>query len=240
VKIVLRENDDYTNWNRVDLNCCNKIYFLISIKSLKINITRVTHSTKCFNHFVSSLTAINSIIFSVYFIDRMSLEGTFIPVCEHYRKEETMVMCAHWKRRWRRENVVNLLDVRLVSNSRFGASRLLSVCASWNNIINICIKKSLRWKRVYTLQCCHLPMRSWWVCLWTIVGFFLFRFLAICGKGESALCGGHVTASSRMHVSWCSAQSDRERRQTRIWAPDRRRTECRGGYYVPIYTKDRE
>jgi len=99
----------------------------------------MTHSTTFFYHFVLSFTAINSTIFSVYLIDRVSLEGTFTPVCKHYRKEEIMVMCAHRKRQWRRENVVELSGVWLVSNSRFGASRLLLACVSWNNIINIYI-----------------------------------------------------------------------------------------------------
>jgi len=65
---------------------------------------------------------------------------------------------------------------------------------------------------------------------------FLFRFLAICGKGEPALCGGRWSRD-RFGVDACEFAEGERKKQTHI---DGRRTECRGGYYVPIYTKDRE
>lgn len=162
----------------------------------------MTHSIKCFYYFLLSLT--------------VSLSRRPCVSCRYYYSrswtlQETMTICAHWKRRWRREKVVNLLVVRLVSNSRFGASHPLSVCvcvcavcASWNNIINM-YKKKIWDENEFTLSSvatCQCGVA------WGRLVVFLIRFLAICGKGEPALCGGHVTASARMHVS---SQRERER-----------------------------
>lgn len=75
--------------------------------------------------------------------------------------------------------------------------------ASWNNIINM-YKKSLCDENEFTLGSVANAVAvarledDWW--------FFISFSIAICGKGEPALSGGHVTTSTRMHVSSCGAQ----------------------------------
>jgi len=170
----------------------------------------MTHSIKCFYHFVLSLSSYG-----------LSISASVYISCRYYYSrswtlQETMTTCAHWKRRWRRENVVNLLVVRLVSNSRFGASHPLSVsvcvcavCASWNNIINM-YKKNLRWKRVYTQQCCHLPMRPWWRGLRTIGGFFI-SFSSDLRKGRTgAVRWSVVTWPLRRGCMWVRRGREKE------------------------------